>query len=970
MSDEKTTIYISPEEDLTSVRERLEKIPAHYITLVIPTETQLRSHVAWKLLRARVRELGKEVQIVSDSAQVRSVARDVNFKVASSLEASPTGKSRPPSSRPGRVLGNRSRPTGSIQRSATRRSTNLRGPERSYQSGPADQWQSSTDRSLEQHVSDNSLLEDDEVSDSTHQSSAPAFNNDFPLTPDKGQHYDFHIDTSPPIRPLPPQYLEEEPDLWSEDTDVARSIREAASQGGGSEAGMSDQEDDFDLEQDQNEPFDTLSQRYRMTPRPHLGEDPLDSMDDALPPPPIRQQRGAVPFSDSFETQEHTIQDVPDMPLDTLHGPIEDDEDQGNFVVHSDVPPAWGEPIAEDDQDRAGPSRVHGIRPRSSRAGRQSSPQPQLPPAIPGQGFDSDDDLPSVPDVPTRMTPQVPPVQPAASGTSRPSRELQPPQRRSGGLPSTPLARRSGGLSQGTSRSGGLPPASSSRVSGAMTPQNIRPSGGLQNQSVRRSGNLPQNAPRSGGLPPEQVRQGSRSTQLRPDAAPGSRTGSSQLTASGRQRAVLSRPGGTRPGRGAPSSRQGPPTRATVKRTSRRRSPLAILSTLTAIILVAIMLLLYWLLPKAIVTVVLPSQNYSVPVKLLAAPNSQTDAAVGTVQETTLKKDFTISGTGKATGSTKVGTASATGTVFFTNNGDQQIIIPSNIVLSTSSGIQFVTQDNIALGPKNSVLSRQPSFIQAQVSGDSGNVPVGSITIIPAATKNQIEQYNSKIPASAIDLQVTNDDPTSGGGVGNAISVTQKDLDNAQLALSSQLQNSVNTWLQQQLATGDVAGKPIVTPTLTNAPKVDTIEQSGTFPANLKQSVEVAVVRRADLRAATIAQLNASLSQDKNHQNYQIASDTQQAVNIPPFTPVSNGLSMTLSFKPTGEIIQKITSSDIQRNIVNKSPADAEATLKNLMPVIQAVQVKILPGWLPLTPIRSGNISVQFVAGSAVPAKK
>src|SRR5450432_5377 len=115
MSDEKTTIYISPEEDLTSVRERLEKLPAHYITLVIPTETQLRSHVAWKLLRARVRELGKEVQIVSDSAQVRSVARDVNFKVASSLEASPTGKSRPPS-RTGRGLTGRSRPTGSIQR--------------------------------------------------------------------------------------------------------------------------------------------------------------------------------------------------------------------------------------------------------------------------------------------------------------------------------------------------------------------------------------------------------------------------------------------------------------------------------------------------------------------------------------------------------------------------------------------------------------------------------------------------------------------------------------------------------------------------------------------------------------------------------------------------------------------------------------------------------------------------------------
>ncbi len=49
------------------------------------------------------------------------------------------------------------------------------------------------------------------------------------------------------------------------------------------------------------------------------------------------------------------------MPLDTLHGPIEDDGDQGDFVIHSDIPPApWREPIAEDEQDRAGPSRGMG----------------------------------------------------------------------------------------------------------------------------------------------------------------------------------------------------------------------------------------------------------------------------------------------------------------------------------------------------------------------------------------------------------------------------------------------------------------------------------------------------------------------------------------------------------------------------------------------------------------------------------
>src|SRR5215472_2669277 len=86
MSDEQP-IYISPDDDVTTVRERLEKIPSRKITLVIPSQTQLRSHVAWKLLYARARELNKEVTIVSTDPQVRSVAHAVKFKVVHSLES-------------------------------------------------------------------------------------------------------------------------------------------------------------------------------------------------------------------------------------------------------------------------------------------------------------------------------------------------------------------------------------------------------------------------------------------------------------------------------------------------------------------------------------------------------------------------------------------------------------------------------------------------------------------------------------------------------------------------------------------------------------------------------------------------------------------------------------------------------------------------------------------------------------------
>ena len=65
-------IYLGPEEELTNVRERLENTNAVHIILVIPPQTQLRSHVGWRLLRSRVRELGQDVLIISSDRQIRA----------------------------------------------------------------------------------------------------------------------------------------------------------------------------------------------------------------------------------------------------------------------------------------------------------------------------------------------------------------------------------------------------------------------------------------------------------------------------------------------------------------------------------------------------------------------------------------------------------------------------------------------------------------------------------------------------------------------------------------------------------------------------------------------------------------------------------------------------------------------------------------------------------------------------------
>nr|HET6902647.1 protein kinase [Ktedonobacteraceae bacterium] len=135
---------------------------------MIPAQTQLRSHVGWRLLHARVRELGKEALIISSDRQIRSVVKAAGFRVTDSLESSATSKNRS-SSRMGRSgLGGRP-------------PSRVRTPPRRDVPG--------------------------QRTDASPEPEAPS---------------------TPPIRPLEPSYQDEEPDLFLEDFRRAQRIREAA----------------------------------------------------------------------------------------------------------------------------------------------------------------------------------------------------------------------------------------------------------------------------------------------------------------------------------------------------------------------------------------------------------------------------------------------------------------------------------------------------------------------------------------------------------------------------------------------------------------------------------------------------------------------------------------------------------------------------------------------------------------------
>ncbi len=419
MTDEKI-IYLGPEEELTSVRERLEKIDAGRIMLVIPPQTQLRSHVGWRLLHSRMRELGKDVLVISSDRQIRAVAKAAGFRVADSQESPPSARTRP-SSHPSRSgIGGRTSP----------RSRNLPGkgsPENRAQrphQQPDQPRVATNDRQhmqQTQHETSSGVSRADEMISGSAAGAASTYgvqNAQF-RSPS-----DLHIDTSPSIRPLVPGQVDDELDTLTADFNRAQSIREAAQSTGAGAVSPAPAT---------REPSSSIPRQASKTPPAGIEVDPFAYMDDH-PPTSLREQRGSTHIEDI----DSGIPDISDVPTDVFEHQIEDMGDEGAVVFQQDsLPHAWPEPVVE-EPGRAETPRVYGTPPRNSRMGK---------PAM--QDIDDGEKLLPVADQPTRITPSPSaavrsPAMPIPStvGNRGPQPILQPQARNVSTTPAPPKTKK------------------------------------------------------------------------------------------------------------------------------------------------------------------------------------------------------------------------------------------------------------------------------------------------------------------------------------------------------------------------------------------------------------------------------------------------------------------------------------------------------------------------------------------------
>ena len=871
MADEQI-IYLSPEEELTSVRERLKRIPAKRIILVIPAQTQLRSHVSWRLLHTQARDLNKDILIISTDRQIRSVVKAAGFRVADSLESTPSSRNRPSgrslgttgrSNMGGRTASHLKTPPGRSTSGQSRQSGQLRPPqqrldnpnssrERSQQFGNRPSQQLNADRG--------GVLRNDSRSGPTP-STSPASSTfgmeDSQFGP--GINYSIpgsapviptsnipDMPSTPSIHPLEPSYQDEESDLFLEDFQRAQSIREAA------------QKNDPDRTDRLMSPpplgaVSPEANASRFVDLPPAGrdrdaEDPLVYLDDddavSLP-----EQRGSIPF-DEFDDRGVDITHEINPSLN-----IEDEGDLGPFA-RNPGPYPWDEDASFEDSPTS--RRVHNIRPRASRTGK----------------------IPAIP---------------------------QPPH-----------------IAEAETRENSLPVYD-------------RPTMDIPSSTVRSSGTL-----------------GTRDPLPMPLAAPRA------VTTKPVQPPLKKRPPNTR--RGATgaipttSRTTGKSPAVSKQRQSKKQSRgSAGISILVGILIILIIGLVAFLWPSATVAVTLPSHDYTVQTQLLANATTHQNATLKTVPAQTLTFETSVTGTGTATGSTTVGTVQASGNVIFTNNDkNNQVVIPTNTIVATKAGIQFVTQAEALVLPSSTIL--EP--VKAQNAGANGNVPAGSISVIPASSLTAIQQANPS--GTTVNLSVTNSDPTTNGGAGSATSLTTKDVKTEQATLDLQLQKQITNFLAKYVQVGDQTGKPVRQETPVTAPAVGSVVTNGSFTETLHLSMTILVVRAADLQTAAASQLQNALTKAKSSLSL-VPQQPIQLTQLKNTSPV-DGSAVRLSFVAVGQVAAQISEEIVRSLVYGKSVADAQQALvgKNGIPNVLHVQINVSPSFFHWVPFWTQRIDVHF----------
>jgi Baseplate J-like protein len=342
-----------------------------------------------------------------------------------------------------------------------------------------------------------------------------------------------------------------------------------------------------------------------------------------------------------------------------------------------------------------------------------------------------------------------------------------------------------------------------------------------------------------------------------------------------------------------------------------------------------------------------------------ADPSATTpDPAAATVPALVVTFPLSASNDFPATGK-KVTETKATGAVTFSSfDQTRSNTIPAGSIVSTTSDTEFVTANSVTLPPATVVSDGKlpPTFTIVPSTGDSkvtaakagtdGNVPVGSIRVVPPSE-------------NAVVTKVTNRSATSGGTHTETPQVQQKDIDKATTTLTKQLSTQLDGILADPTQVPEGATvfpetKAITTPTPAVDPATLVGGLEGTFTYELDATGSVTTVDVNAVQSVAQVRLRSSVTAG----NSLVSGSIDVTVGK---GRVQNG-AIVFPVQATASQVRQVVAADLLPLVRGLGLEDAQAALA---PYGDAT-IDLWPGFVNRIPAYDFRIDITVRASAAV----
>ncbi len=275
--------------------------------------------------------------------------------------------------------------------------------------------------------------------------------------------------------------------------------------------------------------------------------------------------------------------------------------------------------------------------------------------------------------------------------------------------------------------------------------------------------------------------------------------------------------------------------------------------------------------PIATIFITAQSKSIQDSYVLTAAPQVKTpDLNSHTVPGRQLRGSATGSRIVQTTGTKTIAGVQARGTVELANNTNNPIFVPVQTMLTSGSGAQFQTVQNIQIPPRNAQQGNHVSVgVIAVVPGVSGNIAPFSLN--GSCCTNGVTARNTAAFSGGINSQIVH-------------VISQADLDGVQSALLSSLQQQIGKQLQKQVIGNEASvGKPNYTARATSDNPVGT--QADQVGVTVTVTGKLTAYNRAAVSSTASALLTRSAVQTLGKNYHEQGTPTVGALSVVEVAP-------------------------------------------------------------------------------------